>query len=197
MLVRQKTTDLATERDRLAQAGEEKELLLKQLAAQAAQFEQLSRVDGLTQLANRREFDRVLDAAQAASSTLCLALGDVDHFKDINDHFSHVVGDEVLRALASILRAHCGPDQLPVRFGGEELALVMPELSLAAACAQVESIRQAIERHPWDSLRDGLRVTISFGVADSREVHGVAGLLALADLRLYQSKAAGRNQVSP
>lgn len=197
VLVRQKTADLATERDRLVQAGEEKGQLLEQLAAQAAQFEQLSRIDGLTQLANRREFDRVLGAAQAAGATLCLALGDVDHFKEINDHHSHVIGDEVLRTLASILRAHCTPGQLPVRFGGEELALLMPELSLAAACAQVEAIRQAIERHPWESLGAGLKVTISFGVADSREVHGVAGLLALADLRLYQSKAAGRNQVSP
>jgi len=196
-LVKQKTADLATERDRLVQAGEEKGRLLNQLEAQSAQFEQLSRVDGLTQLANRREFDRVLADAATAGRPLCLALGDVDHFKEINDRHSHVVGDEVLRTLASILRAHCAPGQLPVRFGGEELALIMPESSLSAACAQVEAIRQAIERHPWDSLRAGLKVTISFGVADSREVHGVAGLLALADLRLYQSKAAGRNQVSP
>lgn len=196
-LVRQKTADLATERDRLAQAGDEKERLLQQLAMQSAQFETMARVDGLTQLANRREFDRVLATAQAERTALSLALGDVDHFKEINDQCSHVVGDEVLQALASILRLHCRPDQLAVRFGGEELALVMPRMALAEARAQVELIRQAIERHPWESLHPGLRVTISFGVADSNEADDVAQLLALADRRLYQSKANGRNQVSP
>ena len=77
------------------------------------------------------------------------------------------------------------------------LALVMPELELAAAREQVEAIRAAIARYPWDALQPGLTVTISFGVADSREAEGVDQLLALADRRLYASKAAGRNRVTP
>jgi diguanylate cyclase (GGDEF)-like protein len=184
----------------LARRAQELELLVQQktaeLAAQSARFEQLSRVDGLTQLANRREFDRVLAFAEATGQTLCLALGDVDHFKSINDRHSHVIGDEVLRTLAAILRAHAADGQLAVRFGGEELALVMPELDLGTARAQIEAIRHAIERHPWNALRPGLAVTISFGVAASTEVDHHADLIALADRRLYQSKAGGRNRVT-
>lgn len=195
-LVVERTTDLATERDRLAQANLDKTRLLDQVAAQAAQFERLARQDGLTQLANRRELDQVLQTAYAQANPVFLALGDVDHFKSINDHYSHTIGDDVLRTLADILRAHCGSADLAARFGGEELAMVLPGVDRAQAMAQIDALRSAIANHAWHSLHPKLSVTISFGLAHSSEAGGVNELIALADQRLYRSKSAGRNQLS-
>jgi diguanylate cyclase (GGDEF)-like protein len=146
----------------------------------------ISLEDPLTGLANRRRLDDELTAGKDGHA---IALIDVDHFKRVNDQHSHQIGDEVLRELAALLRAGCRNGDIAARYGGEEFAVLFRSADDAEAVEAAERIRRMVENHPWDTIAAGLQVTVSIGVASG------AGLLALADLRLYQAKNAGRNRV--
>jgi diguanylate cyclase (GGDEF)-like protein len=157
---------------------------------------QLAVTDGLTELANRRSFDRALDRelqrAVRTDGRLSVVLLDIDHFKQLNDTYGHVTGDEVLRQVAHALRA-CGREYDTVaRYGGEEFAAVLPGCSTSLALEVAERLRRAVEEAATD-----VPVTASAGVAtfpyDGIDVNG---LLAAADQALYASKHAGRNRVS-
>jgi diguanylate cyclase len=113
----------------------------------------------------------------------------VDHFKRVNDQHSHQIGDEVLRALATLLRAGCRTGDIAARYGGEEFAVLFHDMPDAEALEAAERIRRAVEDFPWNTVASGVQVTVSIGVASG------PGLLALADQRLYQAKNAGRNRV--
>ena len=132
---------------------------------------------------------------RATRRTLSVALADTDHFKHINDCFSHVVGDEVLRAVGTILRAACRPSDLAVRYGGEEFVLALPATTLEHARAACQRLRAAVAGHPWHRIRVGLHVTISVGVTVDAAFDGAAAMLAAADRLLYEAKRAGRNCV--
>jgi diguanylate cyclase (GGDEF)-like protein len=123
---------------------------------------------------------------------------DIDDFKSINDEFGHQQGDEVLAAVAGVLREHSRDIDLPARYGGEELAVVLPQTDAEGAAQVAERMREAIEACRVARLAGGepLRVTASFGVA---EIPGSAGdkaaLIAAADAALYRAKRAGKNRV--
>jgi diguanylate cyclase (GGDEF)-like protein len=148
--------------------------------------------DPLTGLPNRRQLDRLL-ASDLRSCSLVLL--DVDHFKLVNDGYSHLVGDAVLRELGGVLRASCRDGDTALRFGGEEFALVMLGTSAEGALAMAERARVSVQTHDWAALSPGLAVTASFGVALGNEVDTSIELLALADRRLLIAKENGRNQV--
>jgi diguanylate cyclase (GGDEF)-like protein len=178
------------------------------LAAGREALERAARRDGLTGLSNRREFDARLglEAARAfgAGAPLGVALLDVDHFKAVNDRFGHLAGDAVLRGLGARLGALLGPGDLLARYGGEELAAVLPGASLRGAYAAGERLRRCVAAAPFEvelaGARRALGVTVSVGVAalDPRAPGGgagdVEGLLARADAALYAAKAGGRNR---
>lgn len=162
----------------------------------------LSYRDSLTNLANRRMFDTLFEVewakARATRHPLSLVLIDIDFFKQYNDHYGHPQGDECLRHVARVLdtvgqRAR----DLCVRLGGEEFALLLPETDEATAFMIASRCRKLLSReaipHPESAVADV--VTVSMGVATI--VPGPrdhpAGLMAQADRRLYQAKAAGRN----
>jgi diguanylate cyclase len=147
---------------------------------------QISQEDPLTGLANRRRLDDVLAAGVDGHT---VALIDVDHFKQVNDQYSHQIGDEVLRRLAVLLQQGCRPPDVAARYGGEEFAVLFRGLPEPAAFAATEQIRRAVEEFPWGSIAPGLTITVSVGVAAGDN------LLADADRRLYQAKHAGRNRV--
>jgi diguanylate cyclase (GGDEF)-like protein len=172
---------------------EQAKALAEQERLRADGLMRMSLEDPLTGLANRRRLDEVL-AADVAGQTV--ALIDVDHFKRVNDGFSHQVGDEVLRHLARLLRDGCSGDDVAARYGGEEFAVLLGKRSGPEALAAAERIRRAVEEYPWDSIVPGLAVTVSIGVAVAGESPFAAGLLSLADRRLYEAKNAGRNRVS-
>ncbi|MGE4070156.1 MAG: diguanylate cyclase [Lysobacterales bacterium] len=197
-LVNERTRDLqATARD-LAQADQDKNVLVEKLREQAEAFERQAREDWLTGLPNRRAFEELLrQQIQAAASRgpLCVALADIDHFKDINDRHSHATGDQVLIAVAEALRQGAGPGALIARWGGEEFMLLFPDCTRASALQRCEHLRGAIaSRVPFFDNGAPRQVTLSFGVAEYTG-EGSERLLSQADRRLYQAKDAGRNCV--
>ncbi len=166
-----------------------------------AELLRLSATDALTQLANRRRFDSVLDEeirrARRSGSPLAVLLADIDHFKRINDSYGHPFGDECLRQVAAVLMAHCQrAGDLAARYGGEEFVVLLPASDQRQAVVLAERIRQDIERL---QLRHGdlpVALTISLGVATLGSTCASAeALLAAADAALYAAKHAGRNRV--
>ncbi len=186
---------------------EEFETEAGELSAKATFFEHTANFDPLlSQLYNRRALDGFLDDAlsgrTAAAPPLCMMMIDVDHFKRVNDTHGHQTGDDVLRALARIISAHA--DQyagFAARYGGEELVVVMPNMTLENAAIKAEAIRADVEKYDFRARTDGqladetLQFTVSIGVAIWREGWTARQLVEATDAALYQAKNAGRNRI--
>ena len=153
---------------------------------------QQSHEDPLTGLANRRAMEHLVEAGLGSRT---VALVDVDHFKHVNDAFSHLVGDEVLRQLGRIMLGSCRAGDSAVRYGGEEFAILFHGLDEQAGWVAAERVRVAVQSFDWSTVADGLVVTVSIGVAHGAEADSFAEVLALADERLYSAKSSGRNRV--
>nr|WP_225444367.1 diguanylate cyclase [Pseudomarimonas arenosa] len=171
-----------------------------ELKRQRDQLAQLAEIDGLTGIANRRRFDRELQlrwhAAQRHGDTLCLMLGDVDHFKQYNDHFGHGPGDQCLKHVAAALaQGAARTDDLVARYGGEEFAVISrAEDSAAQAQRMLSAIAELQLPHPLSSA--GPYVSLSLGVLDvrPRPELSIDAALAAVDTLLYQAKRQGRRQ---
>ncbi len=156
--------------------------------------------DGLTELANRREFEDSLaneiSRAERFGGSLALILADLDNFKQVNDRFGHQAGDEVLRSFADILRETVRDIDVAARYGGEEFAILLPQTDIVGAEALAERLREAVEsRALAESQGTPVTVTSSFGVASFPEAGTGLGLFAAADEALYRAKRAGKNCV--
>ncbi|PPT42726.1 GGDEF domain-containing protein [Xanthomonas arboricola] len=198
-LVRIRTEDLQLQAQRLLQANQEKSELLTRLRIKSDVFERQAHEDALTGLPNRRHFDEALarDISRARRSTrpLVLAILDIDHFKRINDHYSHASGDAVLHDVGVLLTAAARASDLPARLGGEEFALLLADTTLDDAQALCQRIRELFHaRHDWGGV-DGLQVTFSAGVAELRDDDTGSSLMQRADQALYQAKSAGRDRI--
>jgi diguanylate cyclase (GGDEF)-like protein len=150
--------------------------------------------DPLTGLANRRRFDLLLDRIDTGrlNPPLVLLLVDVDHFKAINDAYSHSVGDRALREVARILRAHCRAEDVPVRYAGDEFTVFLRgDLTVGREVA--ERIRSAVAR---SDILPGVRLTVSVGMAQLTEGTTGDALFRQADDRLYAAKYSGRNTIA-
>jgi len=188
------------------------EKLLEYLAAQAVvsventdlheTVQRQAVTDELTGLWNVRQLHDVLDnefeRARRFSSSLGLAMLDIDDFKLVNDTYGHQQGDQVLAAVARVLRDFSRDIDTPARYGGEEMAVVLPQAETEGAAQLAERMREAIEglRIPRVDGAGHLAVTASFGVAaipDSAAEK--ASLIAAADAALYRAKRAGKNRV--
>ena len=173
------------------------------LASQSAEHARASLEDALTGIANRRCFDEALAAQRLPGGEIApcsIAMLDVDHFKQVNDEFSHQIGDKVLRRLAELLSTNCRRGDLAARYGGEEFVLLARTTSRGDMRQLCERVRQAVEQEDWSVLSPRLRVTVSLGVAHHDELAergsaALESLVGLADKRLYDAKARGRNQV--
>lgn len=170
-------------------------------------LEALAKIDSLTGLANRRTFDQSLDRewkrAFREKSNLSLILMDLDYFKQFNDHYGHLRGDECLRTVAETIgKIVSRASDVIARFGGEEIAIILPVTELNGARQLAESLRHGIEelQIPHEGRTDCSWVTVSLGVASAYGgAQGAAkmpdDLLYAADEALYQAKKKGRNQV--
>lgn len=157
--------------------------------------------DSLTGAYNRRQLTNQLpsELSRAArySRPLTLIMADVDHFKQINDHYGHSVGDQVITGLSQRLRALIREVDWVVRYGGEEFAIVLPETALEKATEVAERFRRELEGTPISTTAGDLNVTASFGVAEFSATNDNAdSLLNRADKAMYESKRGGRNRIT-
>ena len=154
-------------------------------------------MDALTGLPNRRGLDAALAHRMGdGRSEFACVLADIDHFKRINDRYSHLVGDEVLRRVGALIRQALRNGDVAARYGGEEFALLLDRLEERQAVEVCERLRSTIAAQPWGQIADGLAVTISLGVAMRRAGDSSEALLGRADRCLYAAKAAGRDRVA-
>lgn len=159
-----------------------------------------ARTDALTGLANRRAFDehlgQLLAHADRFGHSLSLILADVDHFKNVNDTWGHEAGDVVLKHIAARLQEGVRAVDICARFGGEEIALLLPQTALPGATELADRLRQAIGEQPIMWAGNEISVTVSCGVACYPDgVLTKEALFAAADRALYEAKSAGRNCV--
>ena len=160
----------------------------------------LTITDTLTKLHNRRHFDEVLEhevwRARRHGRPLGLLVFDIDRFKCVNDEYSHLVGDAVLREVAGLARARVRREDTIARYGGEEFVVLMPETRVGNVRAVGEQLRASIASHMIEYRGASLSVTVSVGCAELEDGDFAAtDLVARADQRLYNAKHAGRNRV--
>lgn len=174
---------------------------IKTLQANLEKAEEETYTDALTGIANRKKFDVALvaemAAAKAEGSSLCLAVGDIDHFKKFNDTYGHQVGDQVLKLVARALHENVKGSDLAARYGGEEFALILPATSIEHAHGLVEAIRKTIGSRVIRNKQKGQdfgSVTLSLGLAQYRSGESAGEFIDRADTLLYEAKKAGRNQ---
>jgi diguanylate cyclase (GGDEF)-like protein len=152
--------------------------------------------DELTGLPNRRAVLARLDGFLAAGNDCAVLILDIDHFKTINDQHGHLVGDEVLRAVAGVVAGLLRGPMVAGRLGGEEFLLLLPEMDLDEAVQVGEQVRAAVAQLDTSRWFSGRPLSVSAGVAVAHPgPGGVADALRRADEALYEAKAAGRNRV--
>ena len=160
----------------------------------------LTTVDGLTQIYNKRYFmetlERELSRSQRYRRELSLIMFDIDHFKQINDTFGHLAGDYVLKQLASVIKTKIRREDMMARFGGEEFAIVLPEIDNTGALTFAEKIRRLCESTRFRFEEADMDVRISIGVASAQpEESDPNEFIKRADTLLYEAKRTGRNRV--
>lgn len=169
--------------------------------ADLARLTRQAQTDELTNLANRRALDERLDDevdhARRLGTNVAFVIADIDNFKSINDTYGHQTGDEVLRRVARRFAEAVRELDLPGRYGGEEIALVLPGTNLSGARALAEKIRKSLEElHVTSPEGDPFQVTASFGAACFPAQSSVEELVAAADAALYEAKRTGKNRVA-
>ncbi len=189
--------ELRTLNDKLEKTNEDFIKRNLELQDTQAQLEMLAANDVLTGLYNRRyileRIDEKLPEVRRYQLDCCFAIMDIDYFKDVNDHYGHLAGDEVLKAVARILSNGVRQGDIVARYGGEEFLLFLPMTDIEAAQILIERLRLALERYELAIEGEKLKVTASFGIAQ-HDVHDSADrTIARADKALYQAKEAGRN----
>ena len=184
-------------REKLASAQDEINVLKTELK----RARQEANTDPLTSLCNRRVFEAIYHEFVSSSSeqdTLSLIIMDIDKFKAFNDTHGHLIGDQILKYVGKILQEECPENITPVRFGGEEFALLCPQYNTDKATAFAEKIRSKLAATPFSNRKTGERippVTASFGVTTKQPDDILSQVIERADKALYAAKNAGRNTV--
>jgi diguanylate cyclase len=158
--------------------------------------------DSLTGLLNRRAFDEIItreiDRAKEEGYNLCIIFADMDNFKRINDSFGHLVGDQVLRKAADVIRTYIKGRDIAARYGGEEFVILLPDTPKQGAVTVAEKIRMLFETTQWKRKGNGERIgsiTLSLGVSCYMPGESSESFIERADNYLYVAKNSGRNRV--
>ncbi len=169
------------------------------LAEALEQITTMARTDHLTGLWNRSHMMEKCREEEVRfkrkKRQFCFALGDIDHFKEFNDTYGHECGDDVLRAIAGILKESVRQQDVAARWGGEEFLLLLPESDVSGALAVAGRIRQRIAESTLSYNNTPLRVTMTMGVAPYDPDEGIDGSIRNADCALYEGKNGGRDRV--
>ncbi|MCH8167403.1 MAG: GGDEF domain-containing protein [Proteobacteria bacterium] len=159
-------------------------------------------LDHLTQIPNRRHMDEVLEREIRLASenglALSFVLGDLDHFKEVNDSYGHAVGDAVLKHFAGLIRNNIKGQDTAARYGGEEFAIILPRTSVYGAGHLTDKIRELFHGTDFILSRDRSsigRISVSFGVTQLVPGESMEDLVSRADGLLYRAKKLGRNRV--
>lgn len=160
------------------------------------EIERLATIDKLTQAYNRAKFDEIIERemerSKRHSRPLSLLMFDIDHFKDVNDTYGHVVGDYVLKTIAELVRKNMRKIDYFVRWGGEEFIIIASETGLETARKTAERLRKIIGNYSFDKAGG---VTVSFGITQLKKDDTADTFIKRADDSLYKAKANGRNRV--
>ena len=169
----------------------------KDIEVKNKELEKLAITDKLTNLYNRRKLDELLqnelNRSERFKHTFAVTILDIDYFKKVNDTFGHQTGDKVLIEISNILKTHIRTTDFVGRFGGEEFVIICPESQEDGVFNLMESIRLDISNYDFKNIGN---ITVSFGIALSKENDTVESILKRADDALYESKNFGRNRVT-
>jgi len=173
---------------------------MQQSMANQEELERLANLDSLTGLHNRRAILRRLDdeikRAKRYKEELCLLMLDIDHFKNVNDQYGHLSGDEVIQEVATLVRGNIRDTDASGRYGGEEFITILPETDLPSALNVAERLRKLVEATEMkDSEGNVFGVTISQGLTSYKPGDDEYSLVSRADDALYRAKENGRNRV--
>ncbi|WP_229590771.1 GGDEF domain-containing protein [Pseudodesulfovibrio sediminis] len=188
-----------TSNDELGELAESFNEMNVELARAHTELRELAIKDPLTGLYNRRHFDEqamhYYESATRYEQPLSVMVGDLDHFKQINDTFSHEIGDLVLEKVAELFEKNTRKSDVVARYGGEEFVVLFAHTNKEHAAVSCENIRQAIEAYPWEEYHPDLKVTLSMGLCDATILGSVSSMISQADKLLYQAKSEGRNRL--
>lgn len=180
----------------------ELEIALRELSETNRELEQKNTTDALTNIRNRHYFDKKYLAevrrSRREQTELTVAMIDVDHFKNINDNYGHMAGDECIRFVANVLKENLKrPSDDACRYGGEEFALILPNTGQSGAEQVVEAMRKQVESNEVNTSAGKIHMTISAGLCTAviQSMEDEKRLLEFADQALYRAKSQGRNQV--
>ncbi len=165
-------------------------------------YRQMSMIDGLTGIHNRAwlqsQLPQMIERAHVTGNPLSIIMADLDHFKQFNDKHGHIVGDDAIQTAAKLLNSTLRPSDYAVRFGGEELLVILPDCANAPCFSVAERLCKKLAQTPVfkDDHSPLPHITASFGIASLAEGQDIFTFIASADAALYRAKKAGRNQVS-
>lgn len=189
---------LERSREEAIKARNDLEVAYSELQEKEARIHELMLTDPLTELANRRHLDeRLVDEIERSDRyghKLALIIADLDYFKDFNDKYGHLKGDEALKAFAQVMNNNVRAVDFVARYGGEEFVIVMPETTVAGAMRLAERIRESIAKQEIKGA--DRKITCSFGVTMKQPKDEARDIISRADQALYQSKENGRNRVT-
>ena len=199
MMIKNDTERVQNENKRIAFEQELASLRLMKLEQDNKKLVEENTRDGLTNAYNRRFLNEKLETlygvAKKNQSPLSVLMSDIDFFKQVNDTFSHAVGDEVLRAIAIIFMENTRHLDIVARYGGEEFVVILDRTHKTTAITIAEKLRKLVESYPWHEIHPDLKITISTGIASGTAFNDYEALLNHADKYMYSAKRSGKNQV--
>jgi diguanylate cyclase (GGDEF)-like protein len=198
LLILRDVTEMVHASNALGQANEQLRGQLAEIERMQVLLREQALRDSLTGLYNRRYLDEMLERefqyAKRTNGTVTLALLDIDHFKNVNDTYGHMAGDEVLKELGKILAGTSRSTDVACRYGGEEFIVVLKDTSIAVACQRVEEWRRRFSALRFDFQTAGTGFTFSAGIASfPASAKDKDALIKVADQLLYAAKAQGRD----
>lgn len=198
MKVMQRTRELQEMNLHLTRLNEDLESAYAELKVLNIKLDDLARIDPLTGLSNRRDlqekFEIESSRAQRNGNSFAMIMGDIDHFKMINDNNGHECGDAVLKQLGELLRGHTRRSDTVARYGGEEFVILLSDTGLSGAREAAEKIRGVVEANDFAYCKQRIRVRISFGVCAFSGTQSFSACVEAVDRCLYEAKRTGRNR---